>query len=798
MRANIIKQSVLNVVNNYYTVVVDFDKKVINVKLKKMTKIPFALRKVFNSIPALVDLQGYWAAKIAETEKNIDVFSRLIRNTLPSDVPLYILEYKEIFKRLEPHLTMKLKNSNKLIPFDEEIFSKQFKDIKLASKTANIDSRLKTIFVHISNNITEIRKMLEKSDDPEFEIKAVTYSFNAIKEPVYGTFAFGIYNTNYIFADNYNKVLKSDPSMRGLVEYFNIYKTMPYRNDNPKTINLSQMKRLSKKYRTIFSFGSLGQYDIILLDKDYLTNILSNVGEAFVMKIIDNLEKGYMLHYQNIYIFDDDLETVLSNIYEQYFDKDFDNFIKRVKANEQNKKIDKTVINNLPKTGFTVDLYTHQQLAVSWLYNTYKSGLPGAILADDMGLGKTPTTIAFLSLIQKANPKYKITIISPASMVGAWESEIEKFSPELKNYQVMSYERALRSVPATDILVMDEAQKVKNDTTQLHKLLSNLDKKFTVVLTGTPIENKLEDIINILSIINPPFARLKNLKRLTLNFAAELRKLIDGIFLQRKKQDVKNINLSAKLKEQFVLVNPTKNELDLISSIKKIYSDQIDRLKAQNNFEFYEAQVILVGLMRIRQAISCPRQLSEDVLKYIPNNIKANIKNEIPSKMKKLKDICSEAVKRKEKIVVFAEFSETIRCMKDYLSKDFRVAVLTGSDSSEKRKQTVADFQDGKYDVFIVALKAGNSGITLHAANNVVVYDLWYNPQVLAQAIARVHRIGQNKDVNAYYLVDRGTFDERIQEILERKKELINKFEGNEVNKSNIKDIIELGKKVFK
>jgi SNF2 family DNA or RNA helicase len=400
-----------------------------------------------------------------------------------------------------------------------------------------------------------------------------------------------------------------------------------------------------------------------------------------------------------------------------------------------------------------------------------------------MGLGKSLSTISMLALIQHEYPNKKITIIAPASMVGTWESEIKKFYPVLKNYKILSYEKALRSLDNTDILVLDEAQKIKNHKAETYKAISSIKKEFTIILTGTPIENKIDDIINILGVINPVFLKLKSLKKFSSDFVIKLKTVINPIFLQRKKEDVNITELNVKLIEKPIFIEPSKLEKLLIEKIREIYHNKLIQLNATNNYEFYESQILLTGVLRIRQAISYPKQLPEDLKKLLPKNLQIAINTMIPSKYKKLEQLCTEKINKKEKIVIFAEFTETIKFLKENLSKKFKVITLTGSDSSERRKIIIDSFQNNHFDIIIISLKAGNSGITLHSANNVIIYDLWFNPQVLAQAVARVHRIGQTKDVEADFLVLKDTFDERIYEILYAKKKLIQNFEQYNPNK---------------
>ncbi len=768
---------------------------------KTSTIIPWSIKKEFYKFPDLVTLQSY---KIYHDSKSLSTkgipprFIEDFKNNFCQDIPIWILEYKEIWDLIKNNLYIQYLPNSKPIKVTKEKLEFYLPNINIASKTSNIEGKIKNIYIKLGT-ISEITESIKKNKN--FRVKFITYEYQNF-DSIYGCFGLGVLTNGYLINDKYKKILKPDVKIKNLDKYFILDEKYPYRNYNPIEITYDNLIKLFKKLKSELKvlYGSGGGYSIRFIDSKHLVENINYYSQQFLEKLLFALQNNELFFEfnKNLYLVDDELKNKIEILLERFFSKDLKEFLNKIKIGEKFKKKDEKIIKDLYNLkNFKAHLYPHQELAVSWLYNLYKNKIPGALLADAMGLGKSLSTISTLALIQSKYPNKKITIICPASMVGTWESEIQKFYPDLKNYKILSYEKALRSINNTDILVLDEAQKIKNHRAETYKAIASIKKEFTIILTGTPIENKINDIINILGIIDPVFLKLKPLKRYGLNFIIKLKEIINPIYLQRKKSDVNIEELSAELKEIPVFIDPTETELKLLHEIRKIYHNKLIQLEAQNNYEFYESQILLTGIMRIRQAISYPKQLPQDLVKHLPRNLQIAINNIIPSKFKKLQKICKEKINKKEKIVIFAEFTETINFLKNELSKNFKVITLTGSDSSQRRKIIIDTFQEGHYDIIIISLKAGNSGITLHAANNVIIYDLWFNPQVLAQAIARVHRIGQERDVEADFLILKNTFDERIYQILYKKKNLIQNFEN--YNPSKIaKDIAEDYFKSFK
>jgi len=431
------------------------------------------------------------------------------------------------------------------------------------------------------------------------------------------------------------------------------------------------------------------------------------------------------------------------------------------------------------------------------------------VAKDYITTHNTISTISFLSSLMKYKNFKTILIICPSSVVSVWENELARFDPKAakkigSGIQIMSYERAIRNSPKkVDLLILDEAQKIKNNNTLAFKNISLIEKKFVCILTGTPIENKVDDLFSLLQVINPSAWHLFKIMKKSykdVEMVTKIREVIDPIYLQRHKT---SNQLKAKMTVEEVFIPALDIEKKITKEIKKVFSDKMIKLNASNNHDFYQTQVALTGLLRLRQAVSLPSQLPDELIEHFDPKVGRVAQHVDPSKAKKLVEIYKKIHQNKQKVVVFTMFSGTIKYLKVLLEKNgANVLTLSGQDSSQKRKIMIEEFQrpDSKYDVFIIMLKAGNSGITLTNANNVVLYDLWYNPAVVAQALARVHRIGQQLDVTAYILITQDSVDEAINKIFLNKNKLIDAFsKPKDALKPDLKksEIANFGKDLF-
>jgi SNF2 family DNA or RNA helicase len=533
----------------------------------------------------------------------------------------------------------------------------------------------------------------------------------------------------------------------------------------------------------------------------YFFDIKEYISDDFYRSEFEKIISKYKLHKDKEYIVlndyfvkTKDIEKYLSEIMNILIGKDLELFKKH---QDKARKISKSeYLPNLDKLlkNFKLIPFEAQKIGISWTYQLYKSNLPGCILADDVGVGKTAQAIGLATILKNENLLNKreygnIVVVCPASVISVWEKEIQKINPGLiKVTEIYSFERFqnINLAKKPTLLIIDEAQKAKNKDTLNNKSLSAVKAKFTLLLSGTPIENRVKEIYNILSIVDPVFSKIYNtLARVSKDettIAKETRRIIDGIYLRRLKSKEQ---LPAKLNIEEVYIPMSKQETKIHEEILNFYGNKKIKSNAKTNLEFYNEYIIALG--RLMQCTSYSKQLEDlDFLKK-----KISTFDRTSSKGNKLLHLVKS--KREEKFIIFSRYSKTIEYLKTILSplSKEKVLVIDGSVPSSKRGEIIEKFQtDPEVKYIIVSFKAGNSGITLHSSNNIVIYDLWWNPAILHQAIARSYRTGQLKDVNAYLFINEKSIDENIIRILNLKKDIQNSFDSNVKDNSNDKKIV--------
>ncbi|HEX8323669.1 MAG TPA: DEAD/DEAH box helicase [Tepidisphaeraceae bacterium] len=457
--------------------------------------------------------------------------------------------------------------------------------------------------------------------------------------------------------------------------------------------------------------------------------------------------------------------------------------------------------------GFLGELRPYQLRGLQWMAYLDRLGL-GACLADDMGLGKT---IQFISLLLQERlahteengnghrpPAGPTLLFAPASVIGNWVRELERFAPTLKvlahhgperlhgeafaeqvaKYDVILTGYALAHRDQVDLrrvrwhrVAMDEAQKVKNAQSAASAAIRSLTAGRRVALTGTPIENHLSELWSIMEVLNPgllgtaaqfrerfviPVERMNDPKRGQL-----LRELIRPFVLRRTKQDPE------------VAVNlPSKMEMRVFTSLKPEQAAMYERITAdmltsvENASGIRRRGLILAGLTRLKQVCDHPALLTPDN-KSIDNR---------SGKAERLVEMLEEVIEEGEAALVFTQYRE----MGHLLEKLIRTQLnqeplfLHGGVPVKDRDTMIQEFQrpGTKHRIFILSLRAGGLGLNLTAANHVFHYDRWWNPAVEAQATDRAHRIGQTRIVQVHKFVSIGTVEERIDKLLADKTAL--------------------------
>lgn len=454
----------------------------------------------------------------------------------------------------------------------------------------------------------------------------------------------------------------------------------------------------------------------------------------------------------------------------------------------------KTVEDNdfeLPQTMENV-LRGYQKKGFLWLKTLKECGF-GGILADEMGLGKTLQAIAFLlSEYQNSEKDVRTLIVSPASLVYNWYSEIKRFAPALPvvmvtgnmarreqdltelsgpavivtSYDLLKRDEALYKNQFFDIQIIDEAQYIKNHGTIAAKVIKRINSGFRLAMTGTPLENHLGELWSIFDFVMPGFlfGYPKFKKELETPIVSgknneilgQLQKMISPFVLRRLKKDVLK-DLPDKLeKVHYVMLEGEQ---------QKLYDAHVKRMKLflskQSQEEFSQSKLqILAELTKLRQICCDPALLYEDY-------------HELSRKICTCIELIRDAADSGHKVLVFSQFVSVFeRLQKELERNKISYYTLTGSTKKETRMELVERFNKDGTNVFCISLKAGGTGLNLTAADMVIHFDPWWNLAVQNQATDRAHRIGQEKVVTVYKIIAKGTVEEKIQHLQERKAQL--------------------------
>ena len=487
-------------------------------------------------------------------------------------------------------------------------------------------------------------------------------------------------------------------------------------------------------------------------------------------------------------------------------------------------KISQILAKNLQAT-----LRPYQNQGVSWL-NMLNQLRLGAVLADDMGLGKTIQIISLL-LLRNQNSgqnignaeKNRALLIVPASLIGNWKSEIEKFAPTLKfwiahssgdgnneppssrdllasleNASTSPLDRGDDEPPSSrdlgldvvittygsvarlawlnektwDLVILDEAQAIKNPTAKQTRSVKSIKSNHRLALTGTPVENHLSDLWSLFDFVSPGLLgseknfsnfikrKSKDADENESNPYASLRQLVRPYILRRLKTD-KNV----------ISDLPDKVEMKAYCSLSKsqvvLYQKSVESMAQEisNSDGIKRRGIILSYLMRFKQICNHPSQLVKDS-EFLPND---------SGKYLRLKEICEVIADKQEKVLVFTQFKEMTEQLSNYLQLIFGRSglVLHGEIPVKKRMEMVKEFQkDDGPPFFVLSLKAGGTGLNLTEASHVIHFDRWWNPAVENQATDRAFRIGQKRNVLVHKFICKGTLEEKVDSMIEAKKKM--------------------------
>jgi SNF2 family DNA or RNA helicase len=449
--------------------------------------------------------------------------------------------------------------------------------------------------------------------------------------------------------------------------------------------------------------------------------------------------------------------------------------------------------------GFKGELRPYQARGVGWLAFLEQWGL-GACLADDMGLGKTPQLIAFLLHLKEQDLLAKPTlVICPTSVLSNWEREVKKFAPNLstlvhhgdkrskgktftqeiknKNLVITSYSLIFRDAKTFEEIdwqgvVLDEAQNIKNSQAKQSQAVRKLKAGFRIALTGTPVENRLAELWSILDFLNPGFLGTQQFFQRRFAIPIEkygdkqslkiMRSLVQPFILRRLKTD-----------KEIIQDLPEKQEMNVFCGLSAeqatLYQTTVDNSLA----EIEEATgiqrrgLILTLLLKLKQICNHPAHFLKEKMLNL---------GERSGKLLRLEEMLEELVEEGDRALIFTQFSEWGKLLQPYLEKKLggEVLFLYGGTRSQQRQEIIDRFQNDPNGprIFILSLKAGGTGLNLTRANHVFHVDRWWNPAVENQATDRAFRIGQKQNVQVHKFVCTGTLEERINDMLESKKQL--------------------------
>jgi SNF2 family DNA or RNA helicase len=458
---------------------------------------------------------------------------------------------------------------------------------------------------------------------------------------------------------------------------------------------------------------------------------------------------------------------------------------------------------------FKGTLFPYQNEGLQWLH-FLQEGRFGGLLADEMGLGKTVQVLAFFSSLKFERP---CLIVVPTSLIFNWHSEIEKFLPTcqvyrhegkdrlrtkeelsrcsliLTSYALMRIDASLLQELDYDCIVLDEGQTIKNPDSQIAELCCQLKADMRLVITGTPIENKLEDIWSLFRFLLPDLLGERR------SFQAEiLAAQSDSRYLERLKRKIRPFILRRK-KEQVALQLPPKLEQTILVEMnedqRQIYERWLQNTRkgllkkvdlegiAQHRMEILEA------ILRLRQLCAHP-WLIEERQEEDPRKLSA--------KLERLMTDLQEVMEEGSKVLVYSQFTQMLRLIEQEVkAQNWKYVYLDGS--SAHREQTVRQFQeDPETAIFLISLKAGGVGLNLTAADYVFLYDPWWNEAVEKQAIDRAHRLGKRGTVIARRYITALSIEEKMMHLKTKKTALAHNFldSAEELEAVSLEDLLEL------
>ena len=442
--------------------------------------------------------------------------------------------------------------------------------------------------------------------------------------------------------------------------------------------------------------------------------------------------------------------------------------------------------------GFIGELRPYQEVGYQWLLQMNRLGF-GTCLADDMGLGKTVQILAFLEALRAQKPNGKALLIVPASLLGNWQKEAERFTPDLPveilhgahaatlsdrfvqsaafltvtTYRMAMSIEALEE-PVWDCIILDEAQAIKNPAAKQTRQIKKLKSRMRIAMTGTPIENDLSNLWSLFDFLNKGLlgsmeefrSFCRGLEQNPEGYA-KLKNMIAPFLLRRVKTDKKIISdLPDKLEQlDYVTLSPKQTVL-----YRKLLAETGE--KVENSDGIQRRGIVLALLLHLKQICNHPDQYL-GTEEYSPSQ---------SGKFELLRQLAQTIAEKRERVLVFTQFKELTGHLDDYLAEVFgrRGGVIHGGVPVKERSAIVERFQSDSYVPYLVlSVKAGGTGLNLTKANHVIHFDRWN------QATDRAFRIGQDKNVMVHKFVCKGSVEEKIDALISSKKELAENVIGS-------------------
>lgn len=439
-------------------------------------------------------------------------------------------------------------------------------------------------------------------------------------------------------------------------------------------------------------------------------------------------------------------------------------------------------------------LRPYQQEGLNWLQNLRAHGA-GGILADDMGLGKTLQTIAHI-VTEKAAGRlpHPVLVVAPTSLVGNWKRELDRFAPNLEvlvlhgpkrherfrrigscDVVISTYPLVLRDAEVYarhrfQLQILDEAHTVKNVRSQIHQAVKAIDAELRLCITGTPLENNLEELWALFDFLMPGL--LGSAERFRGAFRVPIERMGDEGRLEALRRRVAPFILR-RMKDTVAKDLPPKTEIvrtvdingsqrDLYESIRLAAHAAVRKVVKKKGIAASTID-ILSALMKLRQVCCDPRLVPVPSARAVEES----------AKYEALMEMLEEMLPRGRRVLVFSQFTSMLRLISEGLrQRGVRHVSLTGA--TPDRQAMVDAFQQGRAEVFLISLKAGGAGLNLTRADTVIHYDPWWNPAAQAQATDRAYRIGQTRPVFVYNLIVGGSVEERMMGLQRRKQNLAN------------------------